>query len=331
MNKLFFLLFAMTLVSKIQSSTNTTIPNYLKCVDGWENIDNFFGTEMNQKLVRTFPLEAQILKHDAFLMHEPWPEEQNDCSNIVLFKTIKTRMRRYFGKFPSLVGCDDLIIKRDSGQLTISRIGIIKAFKEYCQPNYFMIRRTLTNDSKIQNFDIIQVTSKSPYIISKHYQKTFCMVLWIRVDESEKFYKFVLPTNCEKQNMIFVKEISFFSNIEAKYENLFLLSPRQIFNKKISRSIFESGSKFLSSEILFSVRDQIVIANKTMKQLSETDFDELAAEIQYYLQNSKNIPDHEIEEDLIKAEFIPSEFNSRLYFHEYHKTFDNKIIFYSYN
>ena len=44
----------------------------------------------------------------------------------------------------------------------------------------------------------------------------------------------------------------------------------------------------------------------------------------------KNIPD-EIEEDFIKPEFIPSEFNSRLFFHDYHKTFDNKIIFLVHN
>jgi len=176
MKKLFFLLFAMTLVSKIQSSTNTTIPNYLKCVEGYENIFDFFGTGMNQKVVREFPLEGlqtQILRHDAFMMNEPWPSEQNDCSYIILFKTIKIRMRGYFGKFPSLVGCDDLIIKQDSGQLTISRVGIIKAIKEYCQANYFMIRRTITNLSKVQTFDIFQILSKSPYIISKHYQKSF--------------------------------------------------------------------------------------------------------------------------------------------------------------
>jgi len=260
--------------------------------------------------------------------------EQNGCFNIILFKTIKLRMRGYFGKFPSLVGYDDLIIKRNFGQLTISRVGIIKAIKEYWgQVNYFMIRRSITNDSKVQNFEIVQILSKSPYIISKHYQKKYCMVLWIRVDESEKFYKFVLPTNGEKQNMIFVKEISSFSTIKAKYENLFLLSPRHIFNVKISRSIFENGSKFLSSEILFSVRDQIMIADKTdktMKKLSEAEFDELAAEIKYYIHNSKNIPD-EIEEDSMKAEFIPSEFNSRLFFHDYHKTFDNKIIFLLHN
>jgi len=326
MKRLIFLLFVMTLLLKIQSSTDTNIPNFLKCVEGWENIVNFFGKEMNEKVIRAFPVEAKVLKHDAFIMNEPWPSKQNEISDIILFETIKMRMPKYFGFFPSLVGWDGLIIKRNSDQLTISRMGIIKAIKAYKPPKYFMVQRSITNNSKLQNFGIFDILPNSPYIIGKYYPRNFLLALWIRADESESLYKIVLPKNDdEKKNMIFVQTVSSFSNIEAKYER-FSISPQQIFNKKVSYAIFENGSNFLLSEKLFSVREQIINADKEMKQLSETEFDELSEGIKYHIQKSPNITD-EFEEDLIKAEFIPSGFNSRLFFHEYFKTFDNKIIF----
>jgi hypothetical protein len=296
-------------------------------VEGWENIVNFFGKEMNENVFRTFPVEAKVLKHDAFIMNEPWPSpKQNQYSDIILFETIKMRMPKYFGSFPSLVGLDGLIIKRNSTQLTISRIGIIKAIKVYKSPKYFMVQRSITNNSKLQNFGIFDILPNSPYIISKYYPRNFLLALWIRVDETESLYKIVLPKNeDEKKNMIFIQTASSFSNIEAKYERC-SISPQQIFHKKLSYAIFENGSNFLVSEKLFSVREQIVNADEEMKRLSEKEFDELSKEIKYYTQKSQTIPD-EFEEDLIKAEFIPSAFNSRLFFHEYFKTFDNKIIF----
>jgi hypothetical protein len=313
----------MTLLLEIQSSTDTNIPNFLKCVEGWENILNFFGKEMNEKVSHAFPPEAKILRHDAFIFHEPWPLKQDGYqSSIILFETIKTRLPKYFGRFPSLVGWDGLIIKRNSGQLTISRIGIIRAIKEYTPTRYFMIQRSITNVTTIQKFGIFKIPPKSPYIISKYYQKNFLMALWIRVDESDAFYNIKLPKKYgKKQNMIFVQTDSSFSNIEAKYER-FSISPVQIFKKKLSCTTFESGSKFLLSEILFSVREQIKYADEEMQRLSDTEFDELSKEIKYYTQNFQNITD-EFEEDLIETTFIPlEEFNSRLFLHEYYKTFD---------
>jgi len=205
------LVFTAFILQILQSSTEmpknnlTLFPKFTK-VEGLSNIFEFFGEEMDEKIINV--LGVDILKYKeklpTFIHNLPHclARKHEYCAedNKQTHTQIEKNVREQVQEDATLLGLNNLLIKSTTKNglktMVISRTGLIQSGYRY-----FIIRRNLSSDSsnRMQHFRFFEIPDKAPYVCWDF--DTGKMEFWIHAD-LQKYFNINLDNNDHEFNNV---------------------------------------------------------------------------------------------------------------------------------